>query len=193
MANYCRIIPNSLWEELEQKGLFENAFPSQAPTKKQLLLAKFPQSLHNSVEDLLKKFGQDYDWNDNFELLYKYNLIPESNIVELYTNYILKSKKFEFLKGSEYFPKLQNIVNNLMFGVHDSLKGETQKPAKIKPLKFQTFEEWKTFENVGKKCKNGKVCKAALLKKANRVRGGVRIYKKQSAIQKSKKNTKRIA
>lgn len=104
MANFVRIIPNSVWEDLEEKGLLKNAFPHDAPSKKQMLLNKFPQTLHHSVEEVLDKLT----WNDKFEIVKNSKPILGTDIVELITSYILKSKKFNKLKGRAQFLKILN-------------------------------------------------------------------------------------
>lgn len=180
MANFCRVLPNHVWEELEQRGLLNNAFPSQIPTKKQALLSKFPQSIQHSVEKLLANLTNDIDWNDNFELVYKSVTIPQSNIVDLLTNFLLKSKKFEFLKGSEFFPKLEDI----RFG-EPEISVETLN-SDNEPSEIKSALKWINFENIGK---NGAVHKKKISQKKNWVCGGKRVYKKQQ-VQRSKKSVK---
>lgn len=95
--NFVRIIPNSLWEEL-----LKHAYPCSHPSKKEDLLSKFPQTLHHSITKLLDKI----DWNDKHELVSMHKAIPHSNVVDLITKYILKSKHFHSLPGSEVFKQL---------------------------------------------------------------------------------------
>lgn len=102
MANFVRIVPNSLWEDLEEKGLLAKAFPNNKVSKKEVLLEKIPQTLQNSAENLVNNL----EWNDKFELVYKHRPIPKSNVAELLTQFILKSKKFFLLRGSDEFLKV---------------------------------------------------------------------------------------
>lgn len=92
MASFVRIIPNSLWEELEEKGLLKNSFPNSEPSAKEALLSKFPHSLKDSVEKLLASHP-NIKWNTDLQLVYNSVPVIGSNIVDLLTNYIVKSTR----------------------------------------------------------------------------------------------------
>jgi hypothetical protein len=106
MSNFVRIIPNSLWEELEGKGLLSSLINGDISSKKEILLSQIAQSLHDSAESILSK-NKNLKWNDKLEIFNKSGaLVPKSNLASLLTKFIIKSKTFRYLHGSGEFLNL---------------------------------------------------------------------------------------
>ena len=107
MANFVRVIPNILWEELNDKGLLDSSFPNSKPSKFEDLLSKFPHSLQQRAEEFLQN-NPSIDWNSEFEFIYQNKPIRFSNIVDLLVSYFTKSKHFSEAIGNK---ELESILN----------------------------------------------------------------------------------
>lgn len=126
MANFVHVIPNQLWEELNEKGLLDGAFPDSKPSKLEHLLSNVPFTLKDQIETLAHKI----DWNSKFELIIDSVPIHGSNIISLLTKYLTKSKQFDYLKGSDTLKALLEPSTKAINPSEPSLIQQPGKPIK---------------------------------------------------------------
>lgn len=108
---------------MEEKGLLSNSFPNNVQTEKEALLSKLPHSLKDSVEKLLASHP-NIKWNEDLQLVYNSTPVTGSNIVDLLTNYIVKSNRL--ISGSAELGKVLGhlkSVNSVQKRVKRRAKG----------------------------------------------------------------------
>jgi hypothetical protein len=108
MASFVRVIPNSLYETFEEKGLISGA--GEGESKENKLLSQLPHALRAPAEKVLSEFG--LEWDDKFQVLQNNKAIEGSNVIELLSSYILQSKKLHSLPGSQVFNDKSDYKNN---------------------------------------------------------------------------------
>jgi hypothetical protein len=164
MCSYVRIINNSLWEDLNKKGLIPSQNQINNTSKKDLLFSQIPKSLHYSIESVLERLEGKLDWNEKLEILDGSKApVPNSNLASLLINFIIKSSTYE-------------AGHQILFNL---LEQKVLKPKYKAQENDNKGNKWVTFESAFKNfqdTKNGKpkVRKTKLFKhkKRGQLQGG---------------------
>jgi len=127
MAQYMRVIPNDLYNDLLEKGLLDNSqfFPASTEKPIDVILSKIPQALKNDSKQLLEVLSLQVRGNT---VLIANKSVPLEEFCEKVTSFILG-------KGSLKRP--QDFITHLI--------------PTIKKLSQKKTLTWRTFENI----KNG--------------------------------------
>lgn len=135
MATFLRVISNDTWESLVEKEA-----PKEIQSKNEKLLSQIPITLHPAVDKLLPFI----EWNDKLELIYSEQTIKNSNVRNLATKYVLKSKSFPYLKGSDQFVKsVERKLSKINTKLEPKREPKTKvddKP-KVKWVSYQDFQK----------------------------------------------------
>lgn len=103
MAKFVRVISNDVCESLVEKGILDTEAPDQKPSLREQLLSKIPVTLHLLVENLLE--ATLLEWNETLKFMDNGVPFKGSNIAQLLSKFVVQSKTFKYLKGSDQFQK----------------------------------------------------------------------------------------
>lgn len=109
MAMILRVIPNSLYEKLEENNFLEKEFSSNEADHIGSLLKEIPSTLKQKARAILECILQDHSFGWNTETLEVTNgseTIEGSDISKLIHSLVLQSQKFLYLKGADRFAEL---------------------------------------------------------------------------------------
>jgi hypothetical protein len=163
MAQFVRVIPNRLYNDLIQEGVIDinKYFPAAPKSREQCLLELVPETLRDEASKLLKRLSDisEFDWNDAGEIIYKQEHCLGSNLPLLLAQLLLEDKTVTDMPGwdciknilseigysSDQFDKHSKIVDE-QSGKGDPLP--TSEPDTRKQQPNRAFCHWTTFEDL---------------------------------------------
>src|SRR5882757_3638246 len=110
MASFVRIIPNTLYDSLYERGLIPNEREGESESEENKLLSRLPHAIRDEAKSVLNEYG--LEWNKKLQLLINSFPVPGSNVIDLLSSFILQDKKLHSLPGSEVFSAGKTIQNN---------------------------------------------------------------------------------
>jgi hypothetical protein len=163
MAQFVRVIPNRLYNDLIQEGVIDinKYFPAATKSREQCLLELVPETLRDEASKLLKRISDigELDWNDAGEIIYKQEHCLGSNLPLLLTQLLLEDKAVTNMTGWEC---IKNLLHDIGYATdqfdkdnkivdEQTGKGDTvptSEPDTCEKQLNRTFCHWTTFEDL---------------------------------------------
>lgn len=115
MTHFLRVIPNYIYEDLEERGLLVDYFPDEKKSSVDKFVENYSVSLRPAIKSFLDKLVQTrrFSWNDENEIIIDGSHVwRESNLFELLQSLILESNSiFKQQYGQEFIDFL--LVSNI--------------------------------------------------------------------------------